>query len=293
MSSKRSSGASAGPAVPPVWLAGGLILLAVIALGLLFREDTPETRLPDTPRQGPNASTGGGVVLNSGGRTAGGSGSAGGRSKGASGSTGGGAMNSGGRSAGAGPASTGTAPGPTPMPGRTSDGRALQGSQIVIGLDRLVARAERIVVGSVTDKIARLDESSGHIFTYYTIAVQRDLRGNHGLGETTVRVIGGRLPDSDLEEHVSHQPSFEIGDEGVFFLDDDEGLWTNLAGARQGAMVFGHPAPGKRSVRDGFGRPVYGLESESGHFVTAPTPERDAPIGDDDIVSAIQSRLKR
>lgn len=134
-------------------------------------------------------------------------------------------------------------------------------NSIVVGLDELVVRSERIVSGCVIGSTARWSEDRSAIFTYYDVSVYEALKGEVHDRTVVVRVIGGDIPEENVRLHVTHQPEFEKGDEGIFFLDDDPDLWTGLAGAAQGFLAYERAGPDETFLRDGFDRAILELTS--------------------------------
>lgn len=157
---------------------------------------------------------------------------------------------------------------------------------MVATLDDLARGAERIVVARVAATRAAWDDDRSLIYTHVTLEVDQVLKGAAPSGRVTIRVLGGALPEEDLRLDVSHQPQLALGDEAIFFIDDDEGLRTQLVGSCQGVLRL-IDAPGGRALQDGFGRTVVGV-SDDGRLETA--EGTTTPAG---VVSAAVARARR
>ncbi|MBI4616136.1 MAG: hypothetical protein HY720_21140 [Planctomycetes bacterium] len=131
-------------------------------------------------------------------------------------------------------------------------------NSIVVGLEELVAWAERIVVGRVAGSECRWNDDRTAVFTFYQIDVDQTLKGETD-STIEVRVVGGEIPEENVALSVSHQPRFDPGDEGIFFLDDEPTLWTGLAAGEQGFLAFDRRGPEATFLKDGFGRPIHGI----------------------------------
>jgi hypothetical protein len=133
----------------------------------------------------------------------------------------------------------------------------LEGAQVQ-SLSQLVNDSSRVAVGRFIGKrCARgQGEDRVYIFTYYRFKVTDILKGFES-DELELRVAGGRLESEDITMEASHQPHFELGEQGVIFIDKDPLLFTSVTAGKQGFLKFDTGM--KRSVWDGFGRTVTGL----------------------------------
>ncbi len=94
-------------------------------------------------------------------------------------------------------------------------------------LDELTARAERILVGGVTD-IASYQEGEGNIYTLVTLAVEQTIKGESMGGEVVIRLLGGEM--NGLGLWVEDVPSFQLGERAVVFLKEGEGIFSVVGG---------------------------------------------------------------
>jgi hypothetical protein len=102
--------------------------------------------------------------------------------------------------------------------------------------DEIVDRAETIVSGKVISINHRvIEENSMQVpYTYVTISVLDNLKGQARGGFHTFRMLGGPLPDKGLVLQVSGMPQFEIDQEVFLFLMDDQVLESPIVGFFQG-----------------------------------------------------------
>lgn len=140
------------------------------------------------------------------------------------------------------------------------------GGAIVVGVDYLIQRSQKVVVGQVVSTKARLTKDKQFIVTDVQVVVDQALKGEVEGNTMTITIIGGTL-DNGTTLEVTHQPRFLPGDEGFFFVDKDPDRLTELAANAQGYLRIDRPDPKSKVVRDGFNRMVYGLE-ENGHLDT-------------------------
>ncbi len=93
-----------------------------------------------------------------------------------------------------------------------------------LSLDDMISKSTVIVRGKITGSSAAFAGTAPVIYTHYSIQVSEWLKG---LGGTTVdlAVPGGVV--NNVRQSFSGAPSFNIGDEDVFFL------WTSKAGLTQ------------------------------------------------------------
>lgn len=184
---------------------------------------------------------------------------------------------------------------PTQNPGKKSPwadskGRVFtRNGAVVVGLNYLTKKASKIVVGVVTDKKVQAGPDGRLIFTYFKVATRQTIKGK-GQGEVVIRVLGGELPGRPRLE-ASHQPELEPGYEGIFFIDDDPKLWTNLVGSAQGFLRITRPSPTGSAMQDGFGESIFGIDGEQ-RFQSSAVPGRPAPLNESEMVQEIQKQVR-
>jgi len=135
------------------------------------------------------------------------------------------------------PAVKPTAPAPPAMPAVPR----------AVGLDKLVEKADSIVLGRVAQREARFVD--GNIETTYVIDVEKDFRGKHSrsTGPVEVTLRGGQLEGLPLGQLVRGNPHMAPGEEVLLFLDtrveERQAANTALRASRGQAI----PAPNPKS----------------------------------------------
>ncbi len=120
----------------------------------------------------------------------------------------------------------------------------------------LVARAEQIVVGTVTEIHEQLD-ASGVPFTLVTFNDLTVLKGDAG-ATLTLRFYGGHA--GNVEVRVPDMPTFTVGERDVLFVAGNGTTVCPLVGVWQGRFyVRFDPAVGADIVEDSTHHPVIGL----------------------------------
>jgi hypothetical protein len=99
-----------------------------------------------------------------------------------------------------------------------------------LSFDELVAKAQIIVAGQVTDSRTYRTSDGKLILTSYTIQVGENVKGKTP-ATVTVTTVGGRIGNSILR--VSGMPQFEAGENAVLFLEQS-GSYTTVVGLSQG-----------------------------------------------------------
>ncbi|MDF1662920.1 MAG: hypothetical protein P1V97_14180, partial [Planctomycetota bacterium] len=130
------------------------------------------------------------------------------------------------------------------------------------------------------------------IFSYFKVATRKSLKGK-SQGIEVIRVLGGKIPGRPSLE-ASHQPELKPGDEGIFFIDDDPKLWTNLVGSAQGFLRITRPSPTDSSLKDGFGEPIFGVDGDHRFqsSQSSSTPSKAKPLNESELVSEIQKQIR-
>jgi hypothetical protein len=99
-----------------------------------------------------------------------------------------------------------------------------------LSFDDLVAKAQLIVAGQVTDSRTYRTGDGKLILTSYTIQVADNIKGKTP-ATVTVTTVGGRIGNAILR--VSGMPQFETGENTVLFLEQS-GAYTTVVGLNQG-----------------------------------------------------------
>ena len=129
----------------------------------------------------------------------------------------------------------------------------------------LVARAEQIVVGTVSDITESVD-SSGMPATFVTFSDLTVLKGDAG-ATLTLRFAGGRADGYAV--HVSDMPTFALGEQAVLFVAGNGRDVCPLVGVWQGRFRVRLDAERGTEVIDNHeGKPVIGLAGRKLHVAT-------------------------
>lgn len=121
--------------------------------------------------------------------------------------------------------------------------------------DELVARAEVIFQGSVTDVRSQWigEGAQRHIVTYVTFKVSDAIKGNPG-ASYTMRMLGGTVDGQTME--VSDAPKFKIGDRDFLFIEHNGTQFIPLVGIMHGRFRIARVEGGQEVVADESGEPV-------------------------------------
>jgi len=139
---------------------------------------------------------------------------------------------------------------------------------------QLVARAEQIVVGTVTEVGTQLDDS-GVPWTLVTLSDLRVLKGEAG-PNLVLRFYGGAAGDVVL--HVPDMPSFTIGERDVLFVAGNGKTVCPLVGVSQGRFhARADPDRGIEVIEDDQGNAVVGVAN--GELARSPRQAQAAGRG--------------
>ncbi|MBL9187656.1 MAG: hypothetical protein JNK23_09275 [Opitutaceae bacterium] len=120
--------------------------------------------------------------------------------------------------------------------------------------DELVRESELIFRGRVTAVKSGWSQAGEkpRIATWVTFAVERTLRGTAPESSITLEFVGGTVGEHRLE--VAGWPSFEVGDRGVFFVENRQARMCPLVRLRHGRyrVVDGGSGAAERVVRDDY-----------------------------------------
>ena len=118
---------------------------------------------------------------------------------------------------------------------------------VALGIEEIVARADRIFVGTCVEARGETDPEHGIVVTRYTFSVSRPVKGQVG-GTVTFRQYGGRA--GKRRTVIDGLPVYRPGEEVVLFLkpDSEWGL-TSPVGIFQGRYgVATDAASGRKAV---------------------------------------------
>lgn len=105
---------------------------------------------------------------------------------------------------------------------------------IMIKLDTptLVRESDDVLMGRVTAMESQWDDTEQYIYTYVTVAVDMNMKSIVSGPLITIKVPGGEANGMTLI--VSDTPHFEVGQEVVVFVTEDETGSYEVFGAAQG-----------------------------------------------------------
>ena len=99
-------------------------------------------------------------------------------------------------------------------------------------LEDITKESSLIIKGTVTDILSEWNPEHTLIFSYITVAVNKQYKGKYYKQTVVIRQIGGNI-DRYITE-VSGAPKFTIGEEVVLFLKPGEGDFYYVNGMFQG-----------------------------------------------------------
>jgi hypothetical protein len=142
-------------------------------------------------------------------------------------------------------------------------------------LDRLVAEAEGIVIGTVRQIDATIDERRD-IHTYVTFDQLKVIGGHVGTPTLTLRLKGGVAGNERLLIHGS--PSFKPDERVLMFIQGNGRDLVPFVGWSQGVFrLVRDPSSGNETVTDGNGAPLLAVQGD--HLVTnGATEHRDVQL---------------
>jgi hypothetical protein len=95
-----------------------------------------------------------------------------------------------------------------------------------VTLEYLAADADSILVGQVNN-VTYYQGGEGIIYTQVTLSAEQAIKGQTG-GEVVIMVPGGKA--GGLVLIVAGAASFQLGERGVVFLDETEGIFAVVSG---------------------------------------------------------------
>lgn len=135
-----------------------------------------------------------------------------------------------------------------------------------MSIEQLAAKADAIVLGTVTAKDSHWNADHTAIHTDVTLAVEETVRGP-AMTDVTFRVLGGIVGTTRMQ--VSTDPEFEIAERVVVFLE--LGTPPRIVGLSQGTLRL----DGGTLRRSGERLTLEALRNIVGRGVGSP-----APVGD-------------
>jgi hypothetical protein len=99
---------------------------------------------------------------------------------------------------------------------------------------QMIAKAERIVVGTVSSSKSYWDDNRQRIWTDYVIAIQATIKGDSAQSTCTVTVMGGEVGDVGLI--VSEEPRLAQGEQFLIYLSPARDKRTRALHGRAGAL---------------------------------------------------------
>ena len=152
----------------------------------------------------------------------------------------------------------------------------------------LVARAEQIVVGTVTDVTPQPD-ASGTPFTFVTLSDLSALKGDVG-ATLTLRFYGGAA--NGVVTWISDMPTFTVGERVVLFVAGNGQDICPLVGVWQGRFGVRFDSTRNTEVVESHdGRPVIGLAGRELRFAPAHATATSAAITLDEFRQMVSDEL--
>jgi len=138
------------------------------------------------------------------------------------------------------------------------------------GLDKLVAEADGIVIGTVR-QVQSVQDSEKDIHTFVTLDHVKMLGGRHAAPTLTLRMRGGHVGKESLR--VDGAPQFKADERVLMFVQGNGRDIVPLVGWNQGLFRLVNDRNGNTMVADAAGRPVVALDGD--RVVTADATESE------------------
>jgi len=169
--------------------------------------------------------------------------------------------------------------------------RAHATSAIEMTFADLVAHAEVIAVGTVTDIREQWDAAQKVPLTLVTFSDLTVLKGNPG-NSMTLEFVGGTMPNG-LVMVVSGVPRFAVGEKTVVFSTGNHQDFCPLTGVWQGLLrVTADPQLGTETVSDSAHVPIAKIQNgKFMKFSTGVTAQEALSLPD--LIQAIQAELRQ
>src|SRR5437764_6180049 len=132
---------------------------------------------------------------------------------------------------------------------------ALATTVIPPSFDDLVARAEMIFQGTVTDVRSEWagEGAQRHIMSYVTVKVEETIKGNPG-ASVTLQMLGGTVGAETME--VADAPKFKVGDRDILFVENNGTQFIPLVGIMHGRFRIKKDEAGSDAVFTNEGSPL-------------------------------------
>jgi len=168
--------------------------------------------------------------------------------------------------------------------------RASATSVVELTFADLVAQAEVIAVGTVSDIHEQWDATQKVPLTLVTFSDLTVLKGNPGTS-MTLEFVGGTMPNG-LVMVISGVPHFTVGEKTVVFCAGNHRDFCPLAGVWQGLLrVMTDPQRGIETVSDNFRVPI--TKIQDGKFMKFSTTATQETLSLPDLIQAIQTELQQ
>lgn len=158
-----------------------------------------------------------------------------------------------------------------------------------LDLDRLVGRADRVVVGKVS-AVRYLRGAGGRIFTEATVQVERTVVGAPGK-TVTLRALGGVLDGIGMR--VAGAPEFRVGQRVLAFTELRQ-KHRYVIGMRQGLFQLTRNAQGQSVLRRSLAGLTFARRDAAGKVQLGAEPTLlDEPQRLEVFIARIQATAKR
>jgi hypothetical protein len=127
------------------------------------------------------------------------------------------------------------------------------------GVDKLVAEADGIVIGTVR-QVQAAEDSQKDIETYVTLDNLKVLGGRYAAPTLTLRMKGGRVDNEIL--FIDGTPQFKQDERVLMFVQGNGRDLVPLVGWTQGVFRLVADKSGALTVADNAGHPVVGLDGD-------------------------------
>ena len=161
---------------------------------------------------------------------------------------------------------------------------------IAPSFDELVARADTILQGTVTDVKPQWtgEGAQRHIVSYVTFKVEEALKGQPG-ANYTIRMFGGEIDGEGMA--IADAPQFNVGDKEIVFIENNGSQVIPLVGMMHGRFHIRQNQAGQDIVTNNEGEPVKNV-SRLGHESAAVNSTTEPDLTADDFKAAVKKQLE-